>query len=153
MSQDSKPSGREQYPPHLQRAIAEAIATSVVTIGHRTLVMTPTRTFEIKARGRVAKPRSMNKIEADWGEHLRLVKKVAWTRYEGLTLKLADDTRYTPDWPAMMQDGELRCYEVKGPFKREDAMVKLKVAASIYPFRFFLVTRENDKWVEKEVRA
>ena len=51
----------------------------------------------------------------------------------------------------MMSDGELRCYEVKGPFRRKDSIVKLRVAASLYPFRFFLVTRSGDEWVEQEV--
>lgn len=72
-------------------------------------------------------------------------------RYEGITLTLADDTRHTPYWFAMMSDGELRCYEVKGPFRREDSTVKLRVVASLYPFRFFLVTRSGDEWVEQEV--
>ena len=100
------------------------------------------------ARGRLPKKRGMNKIEADFGEHLKYARAgdVVWMGYEGITLKLGDDVRYTPDWFVMTADGEFWCYEVKGPYRREDAMVKLRVAAAMYPFRFALVTRDGDEW-------
>ncbi len=54
--------------------------------------------------------------------------------FEGITLKLGDDCRYTPDFSAFRLDtGKLICYECKGPFIREDAMVKFKTAKTIFP--------------------
>jgi hypothetical protein len=67
-------------------------------------------------------------------------------------LKLADDTRYSPDFFVLTKDNELVCYEIKGPFRREDSFVKLKVAARLFPFRFVLVTRDRGgKWNEREI--
>ena len=83
----------------------------------------------------------MNKLEASFGMSLEAKKRagklVLW-RYERLTLKLADDTRYTPDFYVLELDGSVSLVEVKG-FMRDDALVKLKVAASQFPeFRFYL---------------
>ena len=114
-------------------------------------------TMRPTAKGRIAKPRGMTGIEASYEAQLMIEKaadEVLWYRYEGITLKLADDTRYTPDFLILNKDCSLECVEVKGPFRREDSFVKLKVAASIYPFRFFLVTRDKDgKWDQREIHA
>ncbi|MGD0968655.1 MAG: hypothetical protein ABR949_10240 [Candidatus Aquilonibacter sp.] len=64
-------------------------------------------------------------------------------------MKLAPDTRYTPDFAVMLADGSLEMHETKG-FMREDALVKIKLAAELFPFRFFLVKRDRDGWDVKE---
>lgn len=79
----------------------------------------------------------------------------------GLTLKLGDDCRYTVDFLCVSHfsydngghQDVLTGYEVKG-FMRDDALVKLKVAAKMFPFiRFVLVTRKAGVWTEKEIRS
>jgi hypothetical protein len=67
-------------------------------------------------------------------EALKRTGRIAAWWYERWTFKLADDTRYTPDFVVQENDGELRIEETKG-FWREDARVKLKVFAAQYPFR------------------
>ena len=42
----------------------------------------------------------------------------------------------------------MEMHEVKG-FWRDDARVKIKVAADIYPFRFLAIKKAKDGW-EKE---
>ena len=83
----------------------------------------------------------MNKLEATYAMSLEAKKragKIVLWRYERVTLKLADDTRYTPDFYVLELDGSVSLVEVKG-FMRDDALVKLKVAASQFPeFRFYL---------------
>lgn len=83
----------------------------------------------------------MNKLEASFAMTLEAQKragKIVLWRYERLTLKLADDTRYTPDFYVLELDGSVSLTEVKG-FMRDDALVKLKVAAAQFPeFRFYL---------------
>lgn len=83
----------------------------------------------------------MNKLEAAFGMSLeaqRRAGKIVLWRYERVTLKLADDTRYTPDFYVLELDGSVSLIEVKG-FMRDDALVKLKVAATQFPeFRFYL---------------
>ena len=102
--------------------------------------------FKTTFRGR-SKPGTMNKTEAAYGDRLELQRsagEVLWYRYEGITLKLAQDTRYTPDFVVMNREGILECHEVKG-FWRDDAKVKIKVASSIYPFIFIAVKMKPKK--------
>lgn len=65
---------------------------------------------------------------------------ILWFFFEGLTLKLAADCRYTPDFVVMNSEGLIECHEVKG-FWRDDAKVKIRVAASLFPFRFVAVKK------------
>jgi hypothetical protein len=82
-----------------------------------------------------------NKTEAAYEQTLELLKQagqVLWYRFEGLKLRLADNTFYTPDFAVMRDDGTMECHEVKG-FWQDDAKVKIKVAADAYPFKFFAI--------------
>lgn len=102
--------------------------------------------FNVMLRGR-AKPGVMNKTEAAYDAHLRLLEgagEILWRKYEALTLKLAPDTRYTPDFVVMDKDGFLECHEVKG-FWDDKARVKIKVAADKFPFRFIAVKAKPKK--------
>lgn len=90
------------------------------------------------ARGVRRKPGEMNKTEEAMAEHLKILVKsgevLAWW-FEGITLRLAKATRYTPDFLVMMADATLECWEVKGHWE-DDARVKIKVAAEHFPFTF-----------------
>lgn len=91
----------------------------------------------------------MNKTEAAYAEHLyalQLGDRVESWRFESVTLRLADATRYTPDFLVELVDGALELHEVKG-FWRDDARVKFKVAAELFPmFQFVAVKRKNRQW-------
>lgn len=107
------------------------------------------------ALGRL-KAGTANKTEAAYGallEQRRIAGEVAWYRFEGLKLRLADNTFYTPDYAVMLSDGTIECHEVKG-FWQDDARVKIKVAADQYPFRFVAVKarakREGGGFVQEE---
>lgn len=94
-------------------------------------------------------PGQMNKLEARWAQELdfrRRAGEVACYRFESLTLKLADGCRYTPDFLVCLADGTLELHECKG-FMRDDAAVKLRVCAEMYPFRLRLVRRVKGNWV------
>ena len=89
------------------------------------------------AQGRL-KPGQMNKSEQAYAAHLERMKgagMILWYRFEGLKLRLADNTFYTPDFVVLAADHVIECHEVKG-FWMDDAKVKIKVAAEMYPFRF-----------------
>ena len=76
----------------------------------------------------------MNGTEAEY-EKLFLGRMVH--TFEAVTLRLADDCRYTPDFMVIAEDGVVEFHEVKAGFWRDDARVKLRVAAETYPmFRF-----------------
>jgi hypothetical protein len=65
---------------------------------------------------------------------------------QAVTLLLANGVRYTPDFASFSKtSGRIVAHEVKG-FMRDDAGVKLKVAASVYPaIHFHLVTKRSKK--------
>src|SRR5690606_6467977 len=80
----------------------------------------------------------MNKTEAAYDAHLAVLERageIKWRRFEGVKLRLADSTFYTPDFAVMSADGVIEMHEVKG-FWTDDARVKIKVAADQYPCRF-----------------
>lgn len=84
---------------------------------------------------------AMNKTEAGYGQHLELLMRageVLWYRFEGVKLRLADNTFYTPDFAVMVASGQMELHEVKG-YWEDDARVKIKVAADMYPFRFLAI--------------
>ncbi|MGL5736615.1 MAG: DUF1064 domain-containing protein [Beijerinckiaceae bacterium] len=94
------------------------------------------------ALGRL-KQGEMNATERDYGAILTARQQagdVQWFKFEGLKLRLADSTFYTPDFAVMGADGVIECHEVKGHWQ-DDARVKIKVAASLYPFRFIAVRK------------
>lgn len=96
------------------------------------------------ARGTAPK-RAQNKTEAAYALHLearRQAGDVLWFAFEAIKLRLADATFYTPDYLVMLADGTMEAHEVKG-FWRDDARVKIKVAAGMFPFRFLAVQREG----------
>ena len=63
--------------------------------------------------------------------------------FEAITLKLAKDTRYTPDFVVMVKSLEIEMHEVKG-FWQDDAKVKIKVAAEKFPFRFIAIKKTKN---------
>lgn len=95
---------------------------------------------------------TLNKTEQAYADTLRLRQlggEIAWYKYEAMKLKLAHNTTYTPDFAVMLASGELEMHEVKG-FWRDDARVKIKVAAALFPFRFVAVTRSKNQWITEE---
>lgn len=98
----------------------------------------------ILALGRM-KTGQMNKTETEYAEHLQILKncgEIAWYRFEGMKFRLADNTFYTPDFAVMRSDGMLEMHEVKG-YWHDDARVKIKVAAEIYPVEFLAVRKKT----------
>jgi hypothetical protein len=89
------------------------------------------------ALGRL-KPGAMNKGEAAYASYLEMRKhagEVLWWRFEGLKLRLADNTFYTPDFAVMASDGVMECHEIKGVWQ-DTGRAKIKIASDLYPFRF-----------------
>ena len=89
----------------------------------------------------------MNRTESAYAAHLetlRMAGEVAWWRFEGVKLRLADSTFYSPDFAVMLTGGIMEMHEVKG-FWRDDARAKIKIAAEQYPFRFIAVTARSKR--------
>lgn len=84
-----------------------------------------------------------NKTEAQYERELKLRQQggeIAWYKFEGIKLRLADNTFFTVDFAVMMSNNVMEMHEVKG-FMQDDANVKIKVAASMYPFVFKIIRK------------
>lgn len=105
------------------------------------------------ALGRM-KAGKMNQTEAAYAALLEACKQageIVWYSFEGIKLRLADKTFLTVDFAVMTTDNVIELHEVKG-FMREDANVKLKVAAAMYPFVFKLVRKgKGGTWDIREI--
>jgi len=106
----------------------------------------------------------MNKLEAAYALILEARKRngeIADYAYESVTLKLATGVRYTPDFVVWREEtlygtwariaDVVELHEVKG-FMRDDARIKLRVAAKQFPyFTFRLCRRLKGSWTIEEV--
>jgi hypothetical protein len=103
----------------------------------------------------IVKPSSdeagLNRTERVWLQVLR-AQGFDPIHVQAVTLKLAHDTRYTPDF-MVVHAGAVEFHEVKG-FMREDAHVKIKVAARLFPWARFIVVRKTGAtgWTREEVK-
>lgn len=100
----------------------------------------------VQALGRL-KSGVMNKTEALYAQELenrKFLGDVLWYKFEGVKFKLADNTHYNPDFAVMLENGQVEIHEIKG-WWQDDAKVKIKVAASMYPFRFIAIKAKAKK--------
>lgn len=96
-------------------------------------------------------PSTMNKTEAAYQHRLEMLKRAGEIldyKFEPFKLILAPKTTYTPDFLVILKN-EIQVHEVKG-FWRDDARVKIKIAAEMfYWMRFFAVQKANKKLSSK----
>ena len=91
-----------------------------------------------------------NKTEAAWDRRLADLRAAGVIRayaFELFKIRLAGNTYYSPDFVVMRNDGSLAILEIKG-FMRDDAAVKLKVAAEQCAWlgQVYLVRRDGKGW-------
>lgn len=95
-------------------------------------------------------PGQMNLTESKYAEMLearKLAGEIETWEFERYTLKLADDTRYTPDFAAYFADGSMEFIDAKGggPIDPK-SLVKVKCAAERFPqFKFVIEQRLSKK--------
>lgn len=102
-----------------------------------------------KARARRV-PGVMNKSESAYASELerrRTEGEIEYWAYEKMALRLAKNTSLTVDFLVITSDGYVEFHEVKpkGKFIKEDAWVKLKTAAAMFPHFTFYVVRPLSK--------
>lgn len=101
------------------------------------------------ALGRM-KSGKMNKTEKHYADHLEALKmagEVLWYEFEPMNLRLADKCFYSVDFLVMVKSGQLECHEVKG-YLTDDSLVKFKVAAEKFPFKFKMMQLKKGEWIE-----
>jgi hypothetical protein len=104
-----------------------------------------------EALGRL-KSREMNKTEQAYEARLEMLHRlgeILWYAFEPLKLRLADGCFYEIDFLVLTKERALEVHEVKG-YWTDDALVKIKVAAETFPFRFVAVQLRKGEWVTRE---
>lgn len=105
-------------------------------------------------------PGAMNKTEAERSRELESLKAageiIGWW-FEPFRLRLAEDNAfYTIDFMVVRPDGTIELEEVKGHWE-EAALVRIKVAASLYPFSFVALKKRTKKdgggWERREFKG
>lgn len=138
----------QDMPPGMRQLVQRAPAAAAAPAppaGYRPANAAALLSAEVKpGRGRTRHVAGeMNKTEGAYAAHLEARKRcgeILWFGFECWTFKLAKDTRYTPDFVVQLADGVLELHEVKGRkrgdgkyFAEDDAKVKVKVAAAVFP--------------------
>jgi hypothetical protein len=95
-----------------------------------------------------------SKLEARYAEHLTAMVRageVAEWWYEPLSIRLAPNTFHRPDFLVQRMDGTLEIVECKG-FWKDDALVKSKLTAAMFPFRYFVARwGKRSGWVVEPI--
>lgn len=118
--------------------------------------------ISVPAKANLAPRKStQNKSERAYDQYLDALYKqgrIAYHKFEAVTLRLGDDCRLTMDFLVIGPVGEVEFHDVKAKWKsagkvriEDDARVKLSVAASTcFPFfTFKTVWLENGTWHSK----
>ena len=136
--------------------MASAAPQNLSISAYRALVKSSKRQASMQALGRL-KQGEQNKTEIAYEE--RVLKpamqagEILWYQFEPISLKLAKNTYYRPDYMVLTKARELEVHEVKG-FWTDDARAKTKIAAALFPFRFIAVRRakksEGGGWAIEE---
>lgn len=106
-------------------------------------------------------PNGMSRTERQYAAHLEMLWRageiVRFDR-EPCGLRLGTRCVYWPDFRVVRADGLIELHEVKGRsghafYAKEDAWIKLKVAAALHPMFAFRVVwpREGGGWESREV--
>lgn len=111
-------------------------------------------------------PGERNRTEAAYEAHLQALcaaGEICGFEFEGMKLRMADKTWWTPDFVVMTADGYIELHDTKGtttktrangekekaPWIEDDARVKMKVIAEQWPFKVFAVFKTPAGWVRQ----
>jgi hypothetical protein len=95
--------------------------------------------------GKRHKPGEMNRTEAAYADLLQMRKlagEVIEWHFEAVTLKIADNLRYTPDFVVYLADFTVEMVDCKGGIIDPKSIVKIKAAAERF-FQFAFVIEQQ----------
>lgn len=104
---------------------------------------------ELLHQNRKIKEKRMNKTEEAFARLLNNAVKTGeilrW-HFEHLTFKLAPNTRYTPDFLAVLPSNKWHIFEIKGHLE-DDAAVKFKTVCDKFPeISFQMIRKKKEGW-------
>jgi len=110
-----------------------------------------------KANGLTPKASGPNKTEKEYANRLGFEFPESQIVFEGLTLRMKNGHKYTPDWVVKCPNGEIHCVEVKARGKngfRQASYQRAKLAFDQcrveWPFRFRWAEKREGQWTVKE---
>lgn len=110
---------------------------------------------EVKPRKviRQSKKKGPNPTELRYTiEVLPARKDMISCQFEAIYLEIANGCMYRTDWLVEVEGGRYEIHEVKGGKAWDDSIVKLKVAARLYPgFTFYIAQYKGGEWVVQKV--
>ena len=106
----------------------------------------------IKPRIRQSSKPLMNGLETRFHNHMQRKHPDVLFHPQGITFRLANGLRYTPDFTACI-DGDLFAFEVKGKWIDGDSVPKIKMFASVYPeWTVLFCWEHNGGWQQQLVK-
>jgi hypothetical protein len=94
----------------------------------------------------------LNKLETEFFGKLKSEFPGHPIKAQAVRLRIGNGVTLTLDFMIFHPDRTPSAWEVKGPFAWEDSIVKLKIAASVFPeISFFLVWKENNLWERQKI--
>lgn len=84
----------------------------------------------------------LNKLERAFLAYLRAINP-PYIGIQNVTLKLAHDCRFTPDFTYVDKNGLLWFVDVKGPHQWEDSLIKIKTAARMFTWAHFALAKRG----------
>jgi hypothetical protein len=92
----------------------------------------------------------LNKLEKAFLAYLRAINP-PYIGIQNVTLKLAYDCRFTPDFTYVDKNGLLWFVDTKGPHQWEDSLIKIKTAARLFPWAHFALAKRGRRDVPWEI--
>lgn len=144
----------DQLPEHMRSKIKNDPQATAESSGAPSSAPTcpPSDVKAVANLSHIGDRQRMNKLEARFADYLEwLIEQgeVVHYEYENHKVRLAaNKTWYTPDFWVIRHDGRIEIYETKG-FWRDDARIKTKVAAALYPWYTWYGAQEdnNGNWI------
>jgi hypothetical protein len=130
--------------PAIQKQVGAALEGKGGSDANKAKITQPAQTAGAGARLR-QKSKGLNKTETRFCAYLPVIHNGMKVHAQAITFSLGNGVRYTPDFVIEHPSGQLFAYEVKG-FMRDDAAVKIKVAASTYRAIQFWLTWWSGDW-------
>lgn len=142
--------GDEYFAPSSKQGKAHTSKDGFRSLVVKTIPLSwPTVKPELADRVRPTPEEALNKTERRYLNLLRERFPFQPIMIQAITLRLAHNTKYTPDFSYTLPTGALVFVETKGAFVRDDAIVKLKTAAAMFPqFTFIKAQFKLGKWKE-----
>lgn len=132
--------------PHIFGSWNEAVQ-KIQDVGINEEAAIPNAKPQSKKRIRQSDKPVLNKTESEFQRILLLSNPEAVA--QSVRFKLSTGCHYTPDFFSFSQ---MTAWEVKGRHAWEDSLIKLRMAAKVWPnIRWMLVWKDDGQWQEQHV--